>query len=310
MSDQIQGSAAPQASDTSAESSELDQSQDPQAQEAAVDADPTLSKTEKQEIKKNLRKLKLKVDGREFEEEIDLDDNDNLTKQFQLAKVAQKRMSESSQLEKEVRSFIEELRKNPRKVLADPSIGIDVKQLAAQIIEEEIENSKKSPEQIEREKLENELKAMRSEREKEKEEGKRQEFERLQAQEFERYDLLMTQALEKSDLPKSPYIVKKMADYMLLGLQNNIEVSPTDVVPLVREEMMEDLKEMFAVMPEEVIEKIVGKDVINKIRKKSIAKAKQAPTTTTKSLAKDTGQSSPKETAKVDKKTFKQFFGV
>jgi len=73
---------------------------------------------------------------------------------------------------------------------------------------------------------------------------------------------------------------------------------------------MEDLKEMFAVMPEEVIEKIVGKDVINKIRKKSIAKAKQAPTTTTKSLAKDTGQSSPKETAKVDKKTFKQFFGV
>lgn len=279
------------------------------ASEAEIDADPSLSKAEKKEAKRNLKKLKLKVDGKEIEEEIDLDNEEYLTKQIQLAKAAQKRMSEYAQLEKEVKTFVEELRKNPKKILADPNIGIDIKQLAAQIIEEEIENSKKSPEQIEKEALQRELEEMKSAREREKEELRQRELERLQEQEFQRYDMLMTQALEKhSDLPKSPYVVKKMADYMLLALEKGMDVSPEDVIPLVRDEIREDLKQMFAVLPEDVVEQIVGKEKINGIRKKNLAKAKAA------ALPKqpvDTGASSEKSEAKPgEKKSFKDFFGI
>jgi hypothetical protein len=275
---------------------------------ADVSADPKPAEAKKEASR--IKKLKLKVDGKDFEEEVNLDDDDYLTKQLQLAKAAQKRMGEYATLEKQVKAFLEELKSNPRKVLSDPNIGIDVKQLAASIIEEEIENSKKTPEQLEREKLQTRLQELEEERKKEKEDFQTKEFDRLQQQAYERYDVQMSQALEKSDLPKSPYIIKKMADYMLMGLTEGLDVTPEDVLPLVREEMQSDLKQMFAVMPDEVIEGIVGKDVFNRIRKKNITKGK-APPTPVKSAVKDTGGTNKSEAKGADKKqTFRDFFGV
>lgn len=310
QNNQSNESAETETQATSAEASESAETES--SDETGLETKGQDKKTEEkktEEVKKSSkRKLKLKVDGKEMEEEVDFDDDEYLTRQLQLAKAAQKRMNEYSQLEKEVAHFLKELKANPKKVLSDPDIGIDIKQLAASIIEEEIANAQKTPEQVEREKLEAELQKIKSEREQEKEQARQKEFERLQQQEFERYDMLMSKALEKSDLPKSPYIVKKMADYMLLGLQNNIDVSPEDVVPLVREEMVNDLKEMFAVMPEEVIENIIGKETINKLRKKKVAAVKAgAPALPNKQVL----DTATKEETKKDsgkKVTYKDFF--
>lgn len=284
-------------------------------QEVAAEAvatlkDPKASKAEKKAAQKQLKKLKIQVDGEEDEIEYDPNDEDFMRKQVQLARMGQKRAQEKALIEKEVLQFIEDLRKNPRKALSDPAIGMDLKAFAAQIIEEEIENSKKSPEQLEKEKLEAELRALKEERENEKKTAQEKEFERLKEQEYERYDVLMSQALEKSDLPKSPAVVKKIADYMLLGLQANKDITPADVLPIVREEIINDYKELLNSLPDEEIEKFIGKERINSIRKKNIAKAKQAasnpalkaPTKTT-----DTGKA--KEEAKEEKKiSMKDFF--
>lgn len=283
-----------------------------EAIEAKVDADPSLSKAEKQEIKKNLKKFKLKVDGREFEEEIDLNDEENLKKELQLSKVAQKRMNEKATIEKQVANFFDDLLKNPRKVLSDPALGIDLKKMAAEIIEDEIKNSQKSPEQLEKEKLQAELQKLKADTEKEKKEFREKELERLQAAETERYDMLMTKALEKSDLPKSPYVVKKMADYLIMGLESGNDVSPEDVLPLVREEIQNDLREMFAAMPDEVIEKVIGKDVFTRMRKKNLARAKEAvnKSVETASSIKDVGSTEKTEKEPEKKQSFREFFGV
>jgi hypothetical protein len=296
-----------------------------QAPEVSSDASSNISpisgvKTpaQKSEAKKQeaarIKKLKLKIDGQEYEESVNLDDDDYLTRNLQKAKAFDKHSQEHATLKKEVNSFLEQLRKNPRKVLSDPNIGVDVKQLAASIIEEEIANSKKSPEQLEKEALEQQLKDIQDERAREKEEYNAREFERLQSQEYERYDNQISKALETSDLPKSPYVIKKMAEYMLMGLQNGMDVSPNDVLPLVREEMTSDLKEMFRVMPDEVIEQIVGKDVFTRIRKKSVAKAKSggAPVPSAAAKPVDSGNKGKDSGKKVpDKKlNYKQFFGV
>lgn len=260
-------------------------------------------------LEKQLKKLKLKVDGQELEEEFDPSDDAYLTKQLQLAKVAQKRMSEFSSLEKDVQQFFKALKENPRAVLTDPQIGLDLKQLAAQIIEEEIENAKKSPEQLEKEKLERELKAMKDEREKEKKENEEKELRRLEEREAERYDVLFTQALEKGGLPKTPYTVKKMAEYLSLGIGEGLDVAPDDVIPLIREEMQADLKEMFKSMPDELVEQLVGTETISRIRKKKVAAAKAAPTPV-KSSIKDTGKTSTQKTEPQKKVSIKDFFGV
>ncbi|SRR6266700_2944568 len=296
--------SAPVSEEVSSPESQESFPQSPEAQAAVLKA----SGAKPAEIKKALKTLKLKVDGKEQSVEFDPNDDEFLTRELQKSRAFEKRASDYSQLEKEVRSFIEQLQKDPRKVLSDPSIGIDIKKLAASVIEEEIANSQKSPDQLEREKIAKELKDLKAEREKEKEEAQKKEFERIQEREFERYDTLMTQSLEKSDLPKSPYVVKKMADLLMMGIQAGVDVTPDDVLPLVREEIQSDLKQMFAVMPDEVIEKIVGKDIFTRIRKKNVLKAKAAPVTLNKSIKDTGGQVEKSSPAK--KQTFKDFFKV
>ena len=260
--------------------------------------------------KLNKRTLKLKVDGEEFDEEFDPNDEASLIRNLQLAKVSQKRMQDFSSLQKEVVQFIKELRENPKAVLKDPRIGLDVKKIAAEIIEEEIENSRKTPEQLELEKTRAEIKAMKDAQERDKASRQAEEFEKLKEQNFERYDIQMEQALAKSDLPKSPYLVKKMADYMLIALEGNKDITPEEVLPLVREEVMADLKSMFEVMPEDVVEKLIGKSKFDSIRKKNIVKAKQKVAVGS-NRAPDVGKkSSDTKDDDKDKKTFKQFFGV
>jgi hypothetical protein len=305
---------APQEADSIEESAESLESPESVEAELAPEgkAAPKASVKEiKKEEKRLLKKLRLKVDGKEFDEEFDPNDDEYMTRQLQLAKASGKRSQEYSTLQKEVATFIEELRKNPRKVLADPNIGIDIKQLAAQVIEDEINNSKKSPEQLQREQLEEQLRQMQEERKTEKDKYQKEEFERIQQQEYERYDMLMSQTLEKSDLPKTPYIIKKMADYMLLGLQQGLDISPDDVLPLVREEMQKDLKEMFQVMPDDVIENMVGKDVLNRLRKKNVANAKAKPPQPLAKSLQDTGKTSKDQKPKDGpKRSYKDFFGV
>lgn len=289
-----------------------------QADGGTVDAlkDQAENGTPKQQVqaKKMLKSLKIKFNGREYDEELPFEIPDDeasikyMKEQLQLGRLARSKSQEYSSLEKEVKAFVDELKKNPRKALANPAIGVDIKKLAQEIIEEEIENAAKSPEQLEREKLESELKAMKEEREKEKEEGRQREFERLQEQEYERYETAMSKALEGSKLPKSPYVIKKMADYMLLGLQDGMDLQPEDVIPIVEQEMQNDLKEMFAIMPDEVIEAVVGKDVINRIRKRSIAKAKAQPPVPVKSSVRDVASEPKKETK--EPVSFKKFFGI
>jgi len=299
--------------ETASESLESTSSESQEAQESqASEVSATESKAAAKEAAR-LRALRLKVDGREIEEELPFEIPDDpeaveyMTRQLQMARMGSKRAQEYAQLEKEIRQLITEGTKNPRKLLKE--LNIDEKELARAIIEQEIENSQKSPEQLEKERIEEELKMLKEEREREKQDFERKEFERLQEQAYERYDTQMSQALEKSDLPKEPYVVKKIADYMLAALQQGYDVSPDDVIPLVRDEIKQDLKSLINVMPDEALEQFLGKEVFNRFRKKNLAKAKEAANVSSAKAVKDTGgKVQQKEPEK--KISYKDFFGV
>jgi hypothetical protein len=289
----------------SSESAESSADQlDASAEEVAEELSPS-------EIKK-IKKLKLKFNGKEIEEdlpfEIDEEHADWLTKQRQKAMLADHKANEYSQLEREIGAFIQELRKNPKKALSNPAIGLDIKQFAAEILQEEIEQAQKSPEQLKEEALQRELEELKAERAREKEEMNARELERLTEREYERYDNLMSSAIESSDLPKSPYVVKKMTEYLMMGIENGIDVEPKDIIPLIREEIQNDIQEMFQVMPAEVIEQILGKSNLDKLRKKRVASAK-APVPV-KSSVRDVGAQKKEEKKEDKKQTLRDFFGV
>jgi len=290
--------------DTEVESTDTS---DEGSEDQAASAIPAATKAEK---KRNLKKLKLNVYGKDVEEEIDLDDDEYLRTELQKAKAFQKKSQDYSELERSARTFIDSLRKDPKAVLSDPKMGVDLKALAKMILEEEIANSQKSPEQLAQEKLQAELKALKEEREKEKEDFRHRELSRLQEQHMERYDILMDKALSENNIPPNPYFVKRMAEYMILGIDENLDIAPSDVLPLVMEEMKNDLRDMFTAAPEDVVEEWIGKEVLTRIRKKQVAKAKDAMNL--KGKIPDVG-SNKKDTNKDktnNKKTFKEFFGV
>jgi hypothetical protein len=260
-----------------------------------------------------LRSLRLKVDGREIEEDLPFEIPDDpeaveyMKRQLQMARMGSKRAQEYAQLEKEIRELITEGTKNPRKLLKE--LNIDERELARQIIEQEIENSQKTPEQLEKERIEQELKSLKEEREREKQEFEQKEFERLQDQAYEKYDQQMTTALEKSNLPKEPYVVKKIADYMLVALQQGYDVSADDVIPLVKQELEKDIQTLINAMPDEALEQFLGKQRLANFRKKNLAKAKEAVAVSSAKAVKDTGgKTSVKEPEK--KMSYKDFFGV
>lgn len=270
------------------------------------------AKVEEKKVKaeeKRIKKLKLKVDGKEIEESLDLDNDEELIRQLQMAKMGQKRAQEKSDLEKQINSFLQALKTDPFEALK--RLGEDPNQLIENYITAQEEHAKKSPEQLEREKLERELTKLKTEREREREDQKQKELHRLQEQAFQQYDVQMEQALSKADVPKTPYVIKKIADYMIVAIDAGYDVTPDDVIPLVREELNSDLKEMFSSLDEASIEALLGEQVLNRLRKRRVAKAQAANTAVSKPQVTDTGKSSKAQEIKPgDKKSFKDFFGV
>lgn len=283
-----------------------DLSSDDDSGEESQEAAPTPA-----EVKK-YKQLKLKFNGKETVEDLPFEVDDAqlewMTKQRQKAMLADHKAQDYSQLEREIGAFIQELRTNPKKALANPAIGLDIKEFAAQILQEEIEQSQKTPDQIRQEELQRELEELKAEREREKQEFSQKELERLTEREYERYDNLMSSAIESSDLPKSPYVVKKMTEYMMMGIENGIDVQPSDIIPILRDEIHRDIQEMFQVMPAEVIEQIIGKQNLDKLRKNRV-KGAQVPVPV-KSAFKDVGVKKEEPKKEEKRQTIKDFLGV
>lgn len=269
------------------------------ATEQQLKADVKNAKTpeEKKAAEKMLKKFKLKVDGEEFEEEIDMNDEKEIVKRLQLAKVASKRMSEKANLEKGLEQFIDLIRKDPMKVLSHPDIGVDVKKFAQEIMDRDLEEQKKSPEQKEKEKLEAELKELREKYENDKKAKEQEEFARLQAEQEEKLTNDIQSALSAEKLPASPRAVKYMAEYMAMALEQGIDVTAAQVAPLVKQKMVEDYKELLKLAPDEVLEQFIDKDLESRLQKKRVAAIKKVPETTNavKEIGKKAADEAPKK---------------
>lgn len=296
-------SEAPAASEVN-ESSDTSQEAAPQEAAAQIDADPNLNKEQKKQLKKQ---LKIKVDGQEFTEEFDPNDDDYLRKNLQLAKVSQKRMQETAEIKKQVGDFLQLLQRDPAQALAD--LGIDPDQFAEGHLTKKVEDLKKSPQQLAQEKVEAELTKLKAEIQRKEQEAQQAEIRQLQQQYEIELDRDITDALVgQNELPKSPYVVKRMADLMLLAIKNgNPNVKASDVMPVVRKQIKRELQDMFGQMPEDILENVVGKPNMERMRKKRLA-TKTPPVDTSKKIV-DSGRANKSDaTAKDPKVRMSDFF--
>lgn len=259
------------------------------AEETAADAgnsglsaekkESTLPKEEKkEEPKSSKKKYRLKVDKVEEDFEFDPSNDEEVKKHLQMSRASQKRMAEAAEVRNAAMQFIDELKKNPRKVLADPNIGVDLKKFAEEIINDHIKDLEKSPEQREKEALQKELEDLKKQAKDKTEAAQKAEFAKLQLEQEHTLSTQIEAALDVGGLPKHPRTVKAMAEMMMIALQNDIDLSPQDIAPIVKNNTLGEFKEIVQALSDDQLEDFLGKEILGRLTKKRVAKAKSNQT--------------------------------
>lgn len=188
------------------------------------------------------------------------------------------------QQEKLVNEIAQLIQQNPWELLQ--RAGYNPRQLAEEYLTQAIEEEM-LPEN------ERELKRVRQE----KEELERQYKEELSRREQEQINLQVEQAqkeitsqiidaLEGSNLPKNPDVVKRIANYMYLAEQKGISVNPKQVVPLVEEDLRNLNAQILRSLDPSNRINYIGEDLLKQIRQDDLARLKQNQTTSTQSQPK------------------------
>lgn len=280
-------------------------------EEAAEEAKATA----KEEAKANKRKYQLKVNNKVKDLEIDLSNDEEVQKYLQKAMASDEKFQEAATLRKQVEQLVQELKTNPLAILKHPQLGIDIKALAQQVLNEELEDMQLSPEQKKIRELESALKEKEEKEKLAQSEKETAERARYEQEAMANLDDQVTEALSHSNLPKSPYVVRRIADSMLAAMEMGYkDVTPEQVLPFVEEQILGEINRLFESAPEDmfdkVMESVVGKKHLDKYRKSKVSKSKPKAQTTTAAQVKDTGSSTKnKETKKEEPpRRFKDIF--
>lgn len=256
------------------------------------------------------KKYQIKVDGRQEDLEFDPSNEEEVKKHLQMSRVAQKRMQQFTEYEGNVKTLFELLKSDPIKVLSDPRLGITEetrKHMAEMIINNEIQELQKTPEQREKEKLQRDYENLKKQHEEEKKSREQQEFSRMQQQYAVQFDNEISDAIDKSGLPKTSTTVKRFADALMFATQNGISLSARELAPLIKKQVLSDYREMTSSLPDDEFEEWLGKDNSNRLRKRSIQRLKQVAQGP--AAVRDTGAANkPAPVVEKSKVTAKDFF--
>ena len=200
----------------------------------------------------------------------------------------------AKQQEKLVKEIAEMIQTNPFELLK--RAGYDPRQLAEEYLTQAIEEDM-LPEN------EKELRKVRYE----KEELERQYKEELSRREQEQMDIAIQQAqqeisnniidaLENSSLPKSPEVVKRIANYMLIAEQKGINVNPKQVIPLVEEDFRNLNSQILRSLDPTKRISYIGEDLLKQIRQDDLARLKTSQSQSSQSVPKSKQPSSKKIT--------------
>ena len=240
------------------------------SQTAETKTTPTPEQKTVETQQAQLKKFKLKVDGEEFEEELDLSNEAELTKRLQLAKAAEKRIGQAKaekQKAMEILKAFEEgtlLKKHPK-----------ARELAEQLLVEQLQQEMMTPEQkelMELKKYKEERERSELERQKALEMAEAQQKESAIAQQFQK---TIIDALDKSGLPKTPDMAKRMAYIMKKNLDLGLSLTPEDLAAEVKSELNGLLKALIGGAEGEQLISLFGDDVAKKIRAYDVKKLKE-----------------------------------
>lgn len=213
-----------------------------------------------------IRKLKLKVDGQEFE----LPESEVVSR-AQRSTAADKRFAEAQQARAQAEQFVNLLKTDFTKLLDHPGLGLDEKSKRAMLEQyykqKYIDPEVMTPEQRAQAVRDQELENYRQKEKREADEKHQNSLKQLEDFHLDNYQKIVIQALQTEGLPKTEFTVRRMADLMAKNLQLGLDLSAEHVATLVREDYQNETKALYSAADGETLLKILGDDIANKIRK-------------------------------------------
>ena len=283
----------------------------PNAVETEVELTPEEQEAEAKALaeaqsKANKKKYQLKVNNKVKDLELDLSNDEEVSKYLQKAMAADEKFQEAASIRKQMESLIQELKSNPLAILKHPSLGLDVKKLAEMVMNEEIEEMSLTEEQKKLRDMEAKLKEYEEQKKQLEEEREAAQKAQLEEQAAIQLDESISQALATSSLPKSPYVVRRIADAMINAVQMGYsDVTPEQVMPFVEDQITNEINRLFEEAPEDtadkLMEKLVGKKSLDRYRKARISKSKKPPETIVAQV-KDSGKKDENKQSKTESK--------
>lgn len=202
---------------------------------------------------------------------------DELIKQAQLGYSAHERFEQAAQQKKQMESVVGRF-KDPNQMidaLMDPSLGLTKDQvrtaMEAWYTREFIEPEQMTPEQLELRNAREKLKKYEDSEKTKQKEQQDAEFEALTTRERETVQVQITDALDASGLPKTKFIVARMAFYMHKNLSNGWDAPMEVIIDQVKKERQSMLSDLTESSDAEALISYLGKDFVNKIRKYDLA---------------------------------------
>jgi|GEM_PF-2731012 len=234
--------------------------------------------TPKKEAPKEKKIWKLKVNDKEIE--FDATDDEVVKAEVQKGRAAEARFQQAATIRKQAENFVEVLRTDPIKALSHPSLGIDLKKMCEEYLYENVVKAEMmSPEERKQKETEAELERYRQREAQEKKERETKTREDLKEKYRQDWTVKFKEAIEAHDLPRTDWVMNRMAHYMKVAIAKGHKVQPTDVAPLVRKDLLEHTTQLFTNTDGEKLMGIIGKDAFDKIRKANLKKLGVEPTT-------------------------------
>lgn len=235
----------------------------------------------KEELVDMVRQYTLKVQGKEFVKELDLNDEEAVKRELQMAAMAPRSMQRVKELEKYIDSEAENIKADPFGYME--KLGLDPIQLAASKIEDYLAEKAKSPEQIEAERRAREIEEIKAENERLKKQAEEKERAAALAQAEKEIESDIISALEgDQDLEASPEVINMVVDNMLWAMTpvdqgggGFQDVSAKDVLPTVKAELKQKYKAYAKSMKSTTaLKSLLGDDILNSLREERIEKVK------------------------------------
>lgn len=211
------------------------------------------------------KKYRLKVNGqeREFSEA-------EVLKRAQIAEAAQERFQKAAHLERLEQAIQQGDRRAIQKLLGDDRFH----NFAVEYFNERLEEEEMSPKERELKSRERQLMEREERIRFEQEQRQAQAMQQLEDHYAQKFDQEFSTAMKQLKLPPTPKAVSRMAELMKQNLEMGLELPATSIAQLVKDELTTTVKSIMDGLDDDSLAALLGEQVEEKLRKRSMAKLK------------------------------------